>query len=48
MDYWQRIRQAVGHETVILPGVAGAIAREGKILLVRHGRGNFIDSASDI
>jgi 8-oxo-dGTP pyrophosphatase MutT (NUDIX family) len=38
MDYWQRIRQAVGHETVILPGAAGAITREGKILVVRHKR----------
>ncbi len=38
MDYWQRIRQAVGKETVIFPGAAGAIVQEGKILLVRHNR----------
>jgi len=40
MDYWQRIRQAVGKETLILPGAAGAITRHGKILLVRHNLGN--------
>ena len=28
----------MGHETVILPGVAGAIIQAGKILLVRHNR----------
>ncbi len=36
MDYWHRIRQAVGKETLILPGAAGAITQDGKILLVRH------------
>lgn len=36
MDYWQRIRQAVGKETVIIPSAAGAIIQESKILLVRH------------
>jgi 8-oxo-dGTP pyrophosphatase MutT (NUDIX family) len=36
LDYWQRIRQAVGKETLILPGAAGAITHNGKILLVRH------------
>jgi ADP-ribose pyrophosphatase YjhB (NUDIX family) len=36
MDYWQRIRQAVGKEAIIIPSVAGAIVHEGKILLVRH------------
>jgi len=36
MDYWHRIRQAIGKETVIIPSVAGAIIHEGKILLVRH------------
>ena|SRR6266498_5590693 len=36
MDYWRRIRQAVGKETVIIPGAAGAIIHEGNILLVRH------------
>ena len=30
---WQ---QEVGKETLILPGAAGAIAQDGKILLVRH------------
>jgi len=37
MDYWRRIRDAVGKETVIIPSAAGAIIRENKILLVRHG-----------
>jgi len=36
MDYWHRIRKAVGKETIILPGAAGAVIHEGKILLVRH------------
>jgi ADP-ribose pyrophosphatase YjhB (NUDIX family) len=36
MDYWHRIRQAAGKETVIIPSAAGAIIHEGKILLVRH------------
>ena len=36
MDYWQRIRQAIGKDTVIIPSAAGAIIQEGKILLVRH------------
>lgn len=36
MDYWHRIRQAIGKETVIIPGSAGAIVHKGKILLVRH------------
>ena len=36
MDYWHRIRQAVGKEALILPGAAGAITQDGKILLVRH------------
>lgn len=36
MEYWRRIRQAVGKETVIIPGAAGAIVQEGRILLVRH------------
>ena len=36
MDYWRRIRQAIGKETVIIPSAAGAIIHEGKILLVRH------------
>lgn len=36
MEYWQRIRQAVGKEAIIIPSAAGAIVHEGKILLVRH------------
>ncbi|HLO17376.1 MAG TPA: hypothetical protein VK206_21260, partial [Anaerolineales bacterium] len=31
MEYWQRLRQAVGQDTMIIPGAAGAIAHEGKI-----------------
>jgi ADP-ribose pyrophosphatase YjhB (NUDIX family) len=30
------MRQLVGHETLVLPGAAGAILQEGKILLVRQ------------
>jgi ADP-ribose pyrophosphatase YjhB (NUDIX family) len=37
VEYWQRMRQLVGHETLVLPGAAGAILQEGKILLVRQG-----------
>jgi len=36
MDYWQRVRQMIGKETMIIPSAAGAIVHEGKILLVRH------------
>jgi hypothetical protein len=36
MEYWQKIKQAMGHETILLSGAAGAILQEGKILLVRH------------
>lgn len=36
MDYWHRIRQAVGVGALIIPGAAGAIIHEGKIVLVRH------------
>jgi hypothetical protein len=36
MEYWQRIRQAVGKDAVIIPSAAGAIVQEGKILPVRH------------
>jgi 8-oxo-dGTP pyrophosphatase MutT (NUDIX family) len=39
MDYWQRIRQVVGKETLIIPGAAGAVTLAGKILLVRHNIG---------
>jgi ADP-ribose pyrophosphatase YjhB (NUDIX family) len=37
MEYWSRLRQAVGTEQLILPGAAGAILKDGKILLVKHG-----------
>lgn len=36
MDYWQKLRQAVGTDTLILSGAAGAILKDGKILLARH------------
>jgi len=36
MDYWHRIRQAAGPEPLIIPGAAGAITQNGKLLLVRH------------
>jgi ADP-ribose pyrophosphatase YjhB (NUDIX family) len=36
VEYWQKMRQLVGHETLVLPGAAGAIIQDGKILLVRH------------
>ena len=35
MEYWQSLRQHVGHETLILPSAAGAIVKDGKLLLVR-------------
>jgi ADP-ribose pyrophosphatase YjhB (NUDIX family) len=37
MEYWQRLRQAVGQDTLIISGAAGAIVKDGKILLARHG-----------
>jgi ADP-ribose pyrophosphatase YjhB (NUDIX family) len=37
MEYWQKLRQAVGQDTLILSGAAGAILKDGKILLARHG-----------
>lgn len=36
MEYWQTLRQALGHQPLILSGAAGAIVKDGKILLVRH------------
>lgn len=36
MDYWKKLRQAVGKETLIMPGAAGAISQNGKILLIRN------------
>jgi len=35
MEYWKKLRQAVGQQPLILPGTAGAIVRGNKILLVR-------------
>lgn len=35
LDYWQRIKRLVGSEEIILPGVAGAITKGNRILLVR-------------
>ncbi len=37
MDYWQKLRQAVGQDTLILSGAAGAILKDDKVLLARHG-----------
>lgn len=36
VDYWQKLRQCVGTDTLILSGAAGAILKDGKILLARH------------
>ena len=36
MDYWNRVRQLVGKETLIIPSAAGAIMKDGKMLLVHH------------
>ncbi len=36
MDYYQKLLQMAGSEPVILTGAAGAVVREGKILLVRR------------
>jgi ADP-ribose pyrophosphatase YjhB (NUDIX family) len=36
MEYWQKLRQALGHQPIILSGAAGAIIHNGKILLVHH------------
>ena len=35
MEYWQTLRQAVGHETLVLPAAAGAVVKDSKILIVR-------------
>ena len=40
-SYWSRIRALVGDSTIILPGAAGAIVRDGKILLVHHRNKNL-------
>jgi ADP-ribose pyrophosphatase YjhB (NUDIX family) len=36
MDYFTKISQLVGKEQIILSGAAGAISKDGKILLVRR------------
>jgi len=36
MDYFTKIHQLVGNEKVILSGAAGAVVKDGKILLVRR------------
>ena len=35
MSYWQRLRNAVGSEPLMIPSVAGALQLDGKVLLVR-------------
>lgn len=36
MDYFTKIRNLVGNEKIILSGAAGAVVKDGKILLVRR------------
>jgi ADP-ribose pyrophosphatase YjhB (NUDIX family) len=36
MDYFTKIHQLVGKEKIILSGAAGAVVKDGKILLVRR------------
>ncbi len=36
MDYYMRIRQLAGREPIIISGAAGAVVKDGKILLVRR------------
>jgi ADP-ribose pyrophosphatase YjhB (NUDIX family) len=36
MSYWQSVRSRFGRSQLILPGVAGAVVKNGKILLVHH------------
>jgi len=36
MDYYTKIRQLAGKEKIILSGAAGAVVKDGKILLVRR------------
>jgi ADP-ribose pyrophosphatase YjhB (NUDIX family) len=36
MDYFSKIRQLAGTEKIILSGAAGAVVKDGKILLVRR------------
>ena len=37
MSYWEILRSALGSRQIILPSVAGAILKDGRILLARHG-----------
>ena len=41
MDNWSKILKSFGKDTVIIPGAAGAVILDGKILLVRHNRLNL-------
>jgi ADP-ribose pyrophosphatase YjhB (NUDIX family) len=36
MSYWKTLRARFGRSQLILPGVAGAVVKNGKILLVHH------------
>ena len=36
MEYWEKLRRVVGHDTLILSGTGGAIVQDGRILLVRN------------
>jgi len=36
MDYFTKIHQRMGNEKIILSGAAGAVVKDGKILLVRR------------
>jgi ADP-ribose pyrophosphatase YjhB (NUDIX family) len=36
MDYWRDLRDKVGKMPLIMTGAAGAILKEGRLLLVRH------------
>jgi len=36
MDYWQTLRNALGHQQLIIPAAAGAIIHDNKILLVKN------------
>lgn len=37
MEYWKRLRKAVGTEQLILPSAVSAIVKDMKIILVEHG-----------
>jgi len=36
MEYWQILRNKLGHQKLILPAAAGAIMKDNKILMVLH------------